>query len=101
MSLLAAVLTSYAASARALARMIIPKKETLSWLIALFMTALTAQLRFAKIVDAFYPLLGAACMLCFAAIFLKTRGKNARHPCRGASGCAILAPINPRKDEYG
>ena len=100
-SLLAAVLTSYAASARALARMIIPKKETLSWLIALFMTALTARLRFAKIVDALYPLLGAACMLCFAAIFLKTRGKNARHPCRGASGCAILAPINPRKDEYG
>ena len=77
------------------------KNETLSWLIALFMTALTARLRFAKIVDALYPLLGAACMLCFAAIFLKTRGKNARHPCRGASGCAILAPINPRKDEYG
>ena len=63
--------------------------------------ALTAQLRFAKIVDALYPLLGAACMLCFAAIFLKTRGKNARRSCRGASGCAILAPINPRKDEYG
>ena len=100
-SLLAAVLTSYAASVRALARMIPVKNETLCWLAALFMTALTARLRFAKIVDALYPLLGAACMLCFAAIFLKTRGKNARHPCRGASGCAILAPINPRKDEYG
>ena len=76
-SLLAAVLTSYAASVRALARMIPIKNETLCWLAALFLTALTARLRFAKIVDALYPLLGAACLLCFAAIFLKTRGKSA------------------------
>lgn len=72
-ALLAAVVTSYGASVRALARMI-PAKfgERTAWILALAATAAAARLRLDGIIGGLYPLLGALCLLCFLTILLKT-----------------------------
>ena len=72
-ALLAAVVTSYGASVRALARMI-PAKfgERTAWILALAATAAAARLRLDGIIGGLYPLLGALCLLCFFTILLKT-----------------------------
>lgn len=68
-AMLIAVLTSYLAAVRALARMM-PMRDKMGWLAALAITALVARLDFTTLIGYTYPALGAMCLLCFFKIFL-------------------------------